>query len=118
VLAEVRDVPKGIRADQLLTGDWFGLGTTVDAETAALIEDHGRVLLKRQTKAVRKERTALEEQLRRRLGHFAETSVERLAQDVAATVTAGEGLQELPVSKRNAMRDDIMAQVERERGTS
>jgi len=56
--------------------------------------------------------------LRRRLGHFAETSVERLAQDVAATVTAGEGLQELPVSKRNAMRDDIMAQVERERGTS
>ena len=28
------DVPKGLRADQLLTGDWFGLTTTTDNETA------------------------------------------------------------------------------------
>jgi len=116
VYAEVSNVPKGIRADQLLTGDWFGLGTTVDSETAALIEDHGQLLLKRQTKAVHEQRAALEERLRGRLGHFADTSVERLAQDVAAQVTAGQDLGELPVAKRNAMRDDILAEVERKRG--
>ena len=116
VYAEISDVPKGLRADQLLTGEWFGLGTTVDSETAALIEDHGRLLLEKQTKAVRQQRAALEETLRDRLGHFAETSVERLAQDVAAEITAGQNLRELPIAKRNAMRDDIMAEVERRRG--
>ena len=116
VYAEVTSVPKGLRADQLLTGDWFGLGTTVDSDTAALIEEHGRLLLRKQTKAVRVERAALEDKLRRRLGHFAETSVERLAEEVAAQVTAGETLHELPVGKRNAMREDILAEVQRKRG--
>jgi predicted ATPase len=116
VYAEVTNVPKGLRADQLLTGDWFGLGTTVDAETAKFIEDHGKLLLKKQTKDVRQQRAVLEETLRGRLGHFAETSVERLAQDVAAEVTAGQDLREVPVAQRNAMRDDILAEVERRRG--
>jgi AAA domain, putative AbiEii toxin, Type IV TA system/AAA domain len=92
VEAVPRDVPKGLRADQLLTGDWFGLATTTDVETAALVEEHGKLLLQPQTAARKADRERLEGQLRGRLGHFAETSIERLAHDVAAEVMREESI--------------------------
>jgi ABC-type Mn2+/Zn2+ transport system ATPase subunit len=92
VEAVPRDVPKGLRADQLLTGDWFGLTTTTDAETAALVDAHSQVLLEDPSEAKDVRREDLEEQLRGRLGQYAETSVERLAQDVAAQIIREEAV--------------------------
>lgn len=87
------DVPKGLRADQLLTGDWFGLSTTTDRDTALLIDEHSEILLARDpTPTQRRRRVDLEDQLRARVGTFAETSVERLAQSVAAQVIRQEAV--------------------------
>ncbi|HWO18297.1 MAG TPA: AAA family ATPase [Kofleriaceae bacterium] len=80
-----RDLPAGIRADQILTGDWFGLTTTVDADTQRLLEQHRQLLLAGRDEHDA-ERRQLEAELRSRLGRFAETSVERLAQGVAAEI--------------------------------
>jgi hypothetical protein len=80
-----RDLPAGIRADQILTGDWFGLPTTLDADTQKLLEQHRLMLLDGRDDRDA-ERRQLEAELRSRLGRFAETSVERLAQGVAAEI--------------------------------
>lgn len=39
-----RDLPAGLRADQILTGDWFGLPTTLDADTQELLRQHRELL--------------------------------------------------------------------------
>lgn len=93
VEAVPRDVPKGLRADQLLTGDWFGLTTTTDIETAALVDEHSQILLESPSPDKSRRREDLEEQLRGRLGQYAETSVERLAQDVAAQIIREEAVE-------------------------
>ncbi len=86
------DVPPGLRADQLLTGDWFGLTTTTDADTATLLERHGQLLVRDQTAPVRAERAALEGSIRSRVGSFAETPVERMAQEIAARAVKDDGV--------------------------
>ncbi len=115
VEASYQDVPKGLRADQLLTGDWFGLATTTDSDTVALLTEHSRLLLQSQTKAVQARRTDLEQQLRARLGHFAETSVERIALGVAAEVVQerAEDPVDLDVGERKALSEEIMNAVRR-----
>jgi hypothetical protein len=103
------DVPKGLRADQLLTGHWFGLATTVDDETSTLIATHGQLLLREQTPEVRAEREALEEQIRGRLGHFAETAPERMAQSIAAELAQGREMRRLSADERAALRSSVLA---------
>src|SRR5262249_1422632 len=66
----VLDVPKGMRADQLLTGQWFGLHSTLDEDTLGLMEKHRRLLVSRQTRASVDERRAIEHVLRERLNGF------------------------------------------------
>ncbi len=80
-----RDLPPGITAEQVLTGEWFGLTTTLDPDTKAKLDRHTQ-LLREQAHEGNPERVALEAALRGRLGRFAETSVERLAQQVVADV--------------------------------
>lgn len=77
------DVPPGATADQLLTGFWFGLSSTVDTETLTLIEEHRRLLTGRQTPTRVRRRLYLEDELRHRLGVYADTSLDRMAQSVA-----------------------------------
>jgi predicted ATP-binding protein involved in virulence len=107
-----RDLPAGIRADQILTGDWFGLPTTLDANTQSLLDEH-RKMLREGRAEDDAERKKLEEELRSRLGRFAETSVERLAQGVAAEILDN---QSTPVT--NAERARVKAVVEERLRTS
>ncbi|MFI7065712.1 AAA family ATPase [Kribbella sp. NPDC050124] len=118
VEAVPRDVPKGLRADQLLTGDWFGMSTTTDRDTAELVDEHSRILLTRDpTPAQRRRRADLEEQLRARVGTFAETSVERLAQSVAAQVIRQEAvdLGQADELERARIAASVAAAVQRRR---
>ena len=80
-----KDVPRGLTADQILTGFWFGLSSTVDDETLHLLDAH-RDLLRAGVPATDLRRRDLETRLRARLGVFADTSLERMAQSVAAEI--------------------------------
>ncbi|WP_437591136.1 AAA family ATPase [Sorangium sp. So ce1000] len=77
------DLPPGIRADRILTGEWFGLPYTVDDETIALIERHQQMLLEGVPEDM-PERRELEERLAARYGSYADTSLDRMALEVAA----------------------------------
>ncbi len=73
------DIPPGFTVDQVLTGAWFGLASTLDKGTLLLLEQH-RSLLREGVLRDDARRVALEAELRRRLGGFADTSLERIAQ--------------------------------------
>jgi hypothetical protein len=77
------DLPAGVRADQVLTGPWFGLTSTLDDSTLKLLAKH-RELLARGALQTDPARLSLEEDLRQRLGSFADLAEERLGQEVAA----------------------------------
>ena len=71
VECEQVDVPPGLRADQLLTGFWFGLNSTRDDETIDKMRRHGElILLRSPTAKERKERQQLESELDERLHGF------------------------------------------------
>ena len=75
------DLPPGIRADQILTGIWFGLSSTLDIETQHMLDEH-RGMLRAGTPKDDPLRIALERRLRTRLGSFADTSADRVAQEI------------------------------------
>jgi hypothetical protein len=77
------DLPPGIRMDQVLTGEWFGLAYAVDDETFRLVEQH-QGMLREGVDRDDPARRALEETLARRYGSYADTSLDRMALDVAA----------------------------------
>lgn len=84
VTAAQRDLPPGADAESVLTGEWFGLASTLDRETLEKLEQHRRLL--RDGKGAEPEAKELEAELTRRLGSYADTSLERLAQSAAAQV--------------------------------
>lgn len=85
--AEQLDIPPGLRADEVLTGQWFGLPSTLDPDTVQALERH-RQMLRDGAPADHPGRQALEAELRRRLGRFHDTSLEGLALSVLAELTA------------------------------
>ncbi len=101
------DLPAGIRADQVLTGVWFGLPSTLDAETRGLLEDH-RKMLRRGVERSHPHRLELERRLRLRLGSFADTSEDRLAQEVAARHMAEDRDRDLTAEERSALQEKIV----------
>ncbi|HWN68539.1 MAG TPA: hypothetical protein VNM90_12955, partial [Haliangium sp.] len=78
-----RDLPPGMSADEVLTHDWFGLRSTLDRDTLALLDEH-RTLLRQGVAEDHARRRALEAELRQRLGSYADTPAERLAQTLVA----------------------------------
>jgi hypothetical protein len=81
------DVPPGTRADQILTGAWFGLPSTRDPETIALMEEHGRLILTNdKTEPQRARQTEIEQLLRARLTEFGGTALEQLGLHAAAEI--------------------------------
>jgi uncharacterized protein (TIGR02646 family) len=106
VRAHQVDVPPGTSADRILTGFWFGLDSTLDDGTLKLLDRH-RALLRAGTAEDDPERMALERTLRRRLGTFADTSLDRLAQDAAAEVM-GEDAPALDPERREALRRGLV----------
>jgi uncharacterized protein (TIGR02646 family) len=87
VRIEQVDVPPGTRADQILTGAWFGLPSTRDPETLALMREHSELLLKlNKTGAEESRLKKLEAELNARLEEYAGTSIQRLGLQVAQQV--------------------------------
>ncbi len=86
ILCNQVDPPPGIRADQVLTGPWFGLSSTLDRDTLRLLDKHRRMLRKGVHRNA-PDRKALERKIKERLGSYADTSEERLALDAAARMT-------------------------------
>jgi len=83
------DIPPGSRADNILTGAWFGLPSTLDPETRDLLEQHSAMF--RAGEADTERAQELEREIRDRLGRYADTSVERMAVGIAAEAATGRG---------------------------
>jgi AAA domain, putative AbiEii toxin, Type IV TA system len=78
-----RDLEPGMSADEVLTHEWFGLRSTLDRDTLELLDEH-RALLRQDVAEDHPRRRELEAELRRRLGSYADTPAERLAQHLVA----------------------------------
>lgn len=107
------DLPPGITPDQVLTGFWFGLPSTYDEDTRQLLAEH-RQLLRQGVPESDARRLELEGELRRRLGTFADTSVDRMAQSVATQLIVEEH-QPISMEERQEMRDTLLAMVRQKR---
>ncbi|MFJ2279626.1 AAA family ATPase [Pseudomonas sp. NPDC087803] len=95
-LLEQIDVPPGSRADEVLTGPWFGLESTIDTETLLLMSEHSELLQQARPNA---ERLAeLEARLRQRMVTFGSTRAQRAAMAAAAVLDVG-----MPESQANQL---------------
>jgi nucleoside phosphorylase/energy-coupling factor transporter ATP-binding protein EcfA2 len=99
-----RDLPPGTDAERILTGEWFGLASTLDDETLRLLEDYRRKL--REAPPDAPDVLGMEVELRRRLGSFADTSVEKLAHRAAAEVI-DEDIRSLSPEQREAAHKKV-----------
>ena len=84
------DVPKGLRADQLLTGAWFGLTSTLDEDTRDLFQEYTDLLRQESTPNNQLEIRRLQRELKNRTGGIGETSIERVALGVVADLVDEE----------------------------
>ncbi|KFE67454.1 AAA family ATPase [Hyalangium minutum] len=101
------DVPPGLRVDQLLTGQWFGLSSTLDADTLALMEKHQSLLARRRLSATEQlQLEQLSNELQSRLSTFADTSLDRMALSVAAQLMASTSTPLTP-DERTRLREGI-----------
>lgn len=91
--ARQQDVPPGSRADAVLTGPWFGLASTLDADTVRRLEEYQKAAAGGATRA---ELRDVEVELRQRLGSFGDTAEERLALRLVAETSS-----ELPLAKED-----------------
>jgi nucleoside phosphorylase len=103
-----RDVPPGLGAEQVLTGDWFGLPSTLDNTTLEMLARHQRLIQDQGIDAP--EAVKMEEDLRRRLGSYADTSIERLAHEAMAKVIDGD-IRSLTPEMRQGALDEIAAEL-------
>jgi uncharacterized protein (TIGR02646 family) len=86
-ILEQIDVPPGTRADEVLTGPWFGLQSTIDADTLNLMSEHS-VLLQQDSPNL--DRLAkVETTLRQRMVTFGSTRAQRAALAAAAVLDTG-----------------------------
>ncbi len=84
------DIRPGLRADELLTGSWFGLSHTLDNDTVEMIEQYQKLVMEAPDQPHAK---AMEDELRNRLGTFADTKEERLALKMVAEATKSGSLE-------------------------
>ncbi len=108
VTAVQRDIPPGTRVDELVTGAWFNRPSAiVDKETRDLLDRHQKLIVEG-AKAGSPERKKIEAELRKRLGRYADTSLERLA----ATIVAKHLDTALPEPTAQ-QREEVMASVQK-----
>ena len=99
------DVRPGLRADELLTGSWFGLRHTLDDDTVGLMERYQALLVEAPDDP---EIKGIEEELRGRLGTFAETREERMALKMVAEASRTRSLDEVERSDLKLKMDKLM----------
>jgi predicted ATP-binding protein involved in virulence len=81
--------PVGLLADQVLTGPWFRLSSSLDTEALALIEEHRKLVQKKKlTKRERGRKDEIEAFLRRHLGRFYETHRDEVVHRVVSAILA------------------------------
>jgi hypothetical protein len=117
VQIEQANVPPGTTADQILTGRWFNLPSTLDDDTQRLLEEH-RTLLRRGEDEGHPRVSQLQDELRQRLGTFADTSLDRMALEVASQVMREKesSFSQLSPEGRERLRDEMLRQLkERDR---
>lgn len=109
-LATNLSIPEaGMRTDQILTGAWFGISSTLDRETLGLIEEHAQLLLMRDREEEQNQRIAIVESiLRTRLGSYADTPIQRAALTAAAAIER-EGLPTDPATLQQQVREKMRA---------
>lgn len=105
--AKQRDIPPGLNVEQVLTGDWFGLSSTLDKGTLELLDRH-RAMLRNRISPQDPVRQELEMTLRRRLGTFGDTSIDRMVQSVAAELMP-RAAEDLDAEERTHLRAKILA---------
>lgn len=110
VTAEQVDVPPGTTADQVLTGFWFGLASTMDSETLAMLDTYYKLMRGSRTPKKQTRLHHMETELRSRLGAFSDTSIDRVTQSVAAEVMT-EGHLSWNLEKRLKARSEIKRKV-------
>jgi len=110
IVATQFDVPPGTTADRVLTGFWFGLPSTMDRGTLGMLHEYYRLERAKRTTVNQTRIRYLEKELRSRLGTFNDTSIDRMAQSVAAEVLTGNQ-QSWSAQKRNRARSEIKARV-------
>jgi len=106
------DLERGLRADQLLTGPWFGLASTLDRNTLAIMSAHSRLLAK--TRLSRKDKRMigrLEHELRHRFGGYAETEVERIAIQASSDFVQSRDGGDLPMLSPEEIKRRVMSKV-------
>lgn len=90
------DIPAGTRADEILTGPWFGVPSTMDAGTLALMSEHSALLqLEARTDVQEGSLQVLRRQLAGRLGSYGDKAAQRAAFDDCARagdVEPGDGI--------------------------
>lgn len=101
--------PVGKDAVHILTGGWFGLATTLDDETLGMMAEHRKLL--RAGIEAKPRRLELEEALRKRLGRYAETSVEELVLSVVAELESDPKFEALTHEQIVALREDVVRQI-------
>ena len=114
IVATQFDIPRGTTADRVLTGFWFGLPSTMDRDTQELLQKYYRLERAKRTPTNKTRLQHMERELRSRLGTFNDTSIDRIAQGVAAEFLAGKRPWNL--KRRNQARLDIKAKVNRKLG--
>jgi hypothetical protein len=112
VAIEQVDVRPGLRADQILTGEWFGVPSTRDPETVGMIAQHSELLqLRERTPDQQAKLDALDEELRLRLDEYIGTRDQQIALRAAADFRAERGAgagREAPLPAQ-ALREKILA---------
>jgi hypothetical protein len=109
VVVEQRDIPPGTDADAVLTGDWFGLASTMDAPTLDLLERH-RLALRADPDSA--ESADLGRQVTERLGRPVSTDLANLAFRALAEVV-DEDLRSMTHAEREAANDRLKAEIRR-----
>lgn len=85
VVVEQFDVKPGLRADQILTGAWFGVPSTRDPETVDIMQKHSKLLQNRERSAGEQAQfESLDRQLRQRMSEYTGTEDEQIALRAAA----------------------------------
>jgi len=105
-MTELSD-PVGCDAEDILTGAWFGLASTLDDDTLELLRKHRELLrLDPEDRAARQEVT---DELRRRLHRFAETSEEEFILAIVAELAPN--FERLTHDERRALRGRVLARI-------
>lgn len=113
------DFDEGMRADQLLTGEWFGLASTLDRDTLALMAEHAKLLAQSRRSAKNEQlKIRVEAQLADRLdAGYAETSTQRIAIEATRDVVVQRTQTTAPRISRGEIGSRVRALTKQKRGS-